>query len=122
LAVATNTFDIALQTKFAALTPAGTELWYVGVQYDVPWELLGWQLSMSATGGAAENMVAALVSNSHANFNHTINTTAMNAVQFERKTFDPPVEFGAKDILKFTYANTNDRTWAMRIFARRLTQ
>lgn len=118
-AVATNTFNILLPNSFSALTPAGTEAWFAGVTYEVPWELGGFRLHMSATGGTSENLTMTLDADAGSQYDTVIYSADMNAVADIEKDYDPPLVFDSNDILKFAYANTNSRTWGLTVFARR---
>jgi len=118
-AVATNTFDILLKTPFVALTPAGTELWFVGASYNEPWELLGFDLHLNAASATSENLVIAKDAKAGAAFDTKLYTKNMNTVQDIVYRFDPAVQMLANDVAKVTWANTNTKVWGMTIFARR---
>lgn len=116
-AVATNTFDIVLGSAFAALTPAGTETWFVGCSYKVEWKLVGFDLHMSAAGGTSENLVVTIDAAAGAVWDTPIYSQDMNVVQSVVKQFDPVIELNPYDVIKFSYANTNSRTWGLRLHA-----
>lgn len=116
-AVATNTFDILLSEAFAALTPAGTETWFVGCSYKSKWKLVGFDLHMSATGGTSENLTITKDAAVGATFDTLLYTQDMNAIQNLNYRFDPVRELDANDVVKFAYANTNSRTWGLSILA-----
>lgn len=115
--VTTHTFDIQLSTKFEALTPAGTELWFVGCKYNCHWKFLGFDLHMSAAGGAAENLTVRVDAYSGSIYDTLLYTQDMNLIQEISLKIDPITELEPGDIIKFAYANSNSRTWGLKIFA-----
>jgi hypothetical protein len=119
-AVATNTITIKLAPNqpYAALTPAGTELWFCGVWYPVDWLLLGFDLHLSAASATSENLVLSRDADAGTHYDTNLYTKDMNAVQDIVYMLDIPFPMSGKDVAKFTWANTNSRTWGLTVYAR----
>jgi len=118
-AVTTNNFTILLKRPFVALTPAGTELWFVGTSYDEPWELLGFDLHLNAASATTENLILAKDAKAGAAFDAKLYSKDMNTVQDIVYRFDPVVQMNAGDVAKMTWANSNTKVWGVKLYARR---
>ena len=117
--VATN--SITIVAPYVAETPGGTETVKSMISFNHPIEFLGVQLALSAAGGANEAFQAIVDAAAGAAFDTRYHNTAdMTSIKYVDDFFDGPKPLKANDKLDFTYANTNSRTWGLKIFTRRL--
>lgn len=113
-AVAANT--ITIYATFVAETPAGTETLTAAAYFKKDWELLGFRVHLNAASATAENLVVAIDSNTSSAYDTNLYTKDMNTLQDVIYNFDPPVKLNKKDVVTFTWANTNDKTWGIEVF------
>ena len=117
-AVGTNTITIV--AKYVAETFGGTETIKTMYGADHPFEFLGFEVKLSAVGGASENLTAILDADAGAAFDVQYYSQDMNAVQYISEMFTVPKKCKAGDKIDIAYANTNDKTWSVKLFTRRL--
>lgn len=118
--VATNTIDII--APFVAETDlAGTEELFPGLKFNEPWFFCGFHLHQSADGGASENFTITLDAAAGSYFDTVLYTIPMNGVTdyVEILSPDEMIPLAGNDLIKCAYANTNDKTWGLTLFARR---
>jgi hypothetical protein len=119
-----DTNYIVITTTYVAETFAGTETYTTAFQIDPTTEdymLVEARLTLSAAS-AAENYVIAIDSGDGAAWDCTLETNAMSGLLFKdselmssgkRKYLD------GDDIVLFTHANSNNRTWGLELVYRR---
>ena len=121
-AISANAITIA--ATYVAETPAGTETYFTCFQTNPTWQdyqIMEIRLTLSAAGGAAEAYTIDLDHESGAAWDVELDTvadmtlisSAIWAAWEERRYFN------GGDILTFTYANTNGRTWGLEIIIRK---
>lgn len=119
-AVDTNTFDIFMGKRTVTTdTPAGTETAKPIITYDEPWELVGFELHLDTAGGTAENFTVDIDANKGAAWDTNLYTKDMNGVKDIVQNYTQPRQLEANDLVIFGYANTDDRLWGLKVFARR---
>ena len=117
-AVATDTFDVVLRKAYSALTPAGTEIWFCGASYNINWDFIGFDLHLSAASATSENIAVVRDAAAGSQYDTNLYTADMNTVADVALLFDIPIPMLGGDVVKFTWANTNARTWGLSIYAR----
>jgi hypothetical protein len=119
-AVATNT--ITIYAKYVAETFAGTETLRTMIKMDSSYELIGFEVHLSAASATAENLLVNKDSERGAAWDTNIYTKDMNTVQNIIRTFDDeiPVRLEADDKIDFTWTNTNDTLWGIEVMVRRV--
>jgi len=119
VAVAANTLDIV--AKYVAETPAGTEILRPGFKFDHPVQFVGFKVHLSSASATSENLVCAIDADRGAGWDTVLYTKAMNTIADLVYQFSTPLIIPANDIVYFTWANTNDRTWGLEIETKRLS-
>jgi hypothetical protein len=119
IAVAANTLDIL--AKFVAETPGGTEIARPALQFDDDWLLHGFKLHLASASATSENLVCSVDANKGAAWDVNIYTKDMNTVQDVIRMFDIPIIIAPKDIVYFTWANTNNQLWGLEVITSRVS-
>jgi len=120
LAVATNTFDVAVkQGKYAAGTPGGTETARVGITLDESFSLESFEIHLNAASATEEDIEIAKDGESGSQFDFKSWDRDMNGEQDKDYRWDPPPHCNADDVIVATWANTNSKTWGIKWTARR---
>jgi len=120
-AVATNTFDILLgRIPFAAITPGGSETAKPIVTCDECWELLGFELHLSAAASTSEDFTALVDADYGAALDSNLYTRDMSGMQDIVQNYAQPRPLAANDLLEFAYTNTDGRTWGLKVITRRI--
>lgn len=114
---------IYLKTTYVAETFAGTETYTTAFQIEPTtqdYQLVEARLTLSAAS-AAESFVISLDSNNGAAWDCTLKTVPMSALLFSDVEFTPDTRkyCDGGDVILFTYANTNNRTWGLELIYRR---
>jgi hypothetical protein len=115
-AVAANT--ITVRGAYTAENTAGTETIKAAVYVERPWELLGFQVHLNTASATSENLVVAVDAEKGSSYDVKLYSKDMNGIQDVVYKFDPPEPMEPKDVVTFTWANTNDTTWTIRAFYR----
>lgn len=120
-AVDTNTFDVKLGNfeTYVAGTPAGTETAGPIVTYDEYWELIGFDLTLDAASATSENFTATVDANFGSAFDANLYTKDMNTIADVVFRYSVPILLEPDDQVVFAWANTNAKTWGLRVHARR---
>jgi len=113
--------SLYLVAKYVAEETATGDTFFPGLRFSDPWEFVGFTLHQSADGTTSENFVIQLDSVRGTSFDTVLYTRDMNGVTDIVYMFDVPVPINANDIVKCTYANTNDKTWGLTLIAQRLS-
>lgn len=123
-AVAANTIDLMVGRygNYTAVTPAGTELLYPGLTFDSPYWFCGYLLHLSAACATSEDFTIDVDSNWGSYWDYNVATIPMNGVQDYGRIWAEHewIPLDKRDILKCSYANTDDRTWGLILFARKI--
>jgi len=109
---------ITIRGKFVAETPAGTETVRTAVYFDKPWELLGFRVHLNAASATSENLVVAKDSAKASAYDTKLYTKDMNGVQDIVYNFETPIALDPKDVVTFTWANTNEKTYGIEVLHR----
>ena len=113
VAVAANTFDI--YATYVAETFAGTETARPELGPGCHFRAFEVRLHMSDVG-AAENFVTGLDSGVGSDFDVALDSQDMNALaNYVLDLFAQRKFFNADDVLYWTHANTNARTWGLEV-------
>lgn len=116
-AVAANTITIV--AKYVAETFAGTETLKSMVGFNHPFELLGYEVKLSAAGGAG-SLTVTLDADVGAAFDQEFDTNDMTALAKINQLWNPAKLCKANDKVDFAYANANTKTFGIKVFTRRL--
>ena len=117
-AVATNTVDLVVKT-YTAENPNG-DAYFAGLMFDEDWLFEGYALHQNAAGTTSENFTIDVDAKAGTYWDTNIVTVPMNGVADYWEIFDEPFPMKAKDILVCNYANSNTKTWGLRLMARRM--
>jgi len=122
VAVATNTLDII--APYVAFTPAGTETLRPSVSFAHRTEIIGIDLHLNTPSGTTENLVMAVTAKRGSAWDRTFLTAAMYGIKDLSKNFEQDKDVNniieAGDVLYFTWANTNNCLWGLKILTRRV--
>ena len=124
--VATNSFDI-LCDSYTAETFTTADLAFPGLSFNEPWFFCGFHLTLtdgsgsSASCGTAEDLTIDVDAEAGNYFDSNLYTIPMNGVSdyLEILSPDEMIPIQANDIVKVSFANTDDDTWGLKLFARR---
>lgn len=128
--------SIVIRAPFVAETIANTDTWKTKFSYDErrqiwgtkghtiaagpPWELLGFEVTLSSASATSENLTVTVDSAKSSSFDNLLYSRDMNGVRYINNMFDVPRKMGSGDKVDIAWANSNSRTWAIKIFTRRL--
>jgi len=123
LLAAPDANTIMITATYVAETPAGTETYFACFQNAPDWkdyQIMEVRLTLSAAGGAAEAYTIDLDSDYGAAWDVELDTVAdMTLILSDIwKAWEERRYFNGGDVLTFTYANTNGRTWGLEIIIR----
>lgn len=116
-AVATNTITIV--APYVAETFAGTETIKTMFSANYPFELLGYDVHLSAVGGSG-SLTVTLDAAAGSAFDTQFDTNDMTSDADINQMWNPPKKCAAGDKVDIAYANANDKTFGIKIFTRRL--
>lgn len=105
---------------YIAETLAGTETWKTMYGDTMPYEFLGFEITLSAASATSENLTIIIDSAFGSAFDNQIYSKDMNGIQYINNMFDVPRKLSAGDKIDVAWANTNNRTWGIKLFTRRL--
>ena len=119
--VDTNIIDAIVNKYVSGETPGGigAETVAVGVVYDGDWELLGFEIHLDTASATAENLTITRDAEAGAQYDTILHTLAMDTLQNKLEVFANPIQMSGKDAAVFAWANTNNRTWGIRVISRR---
>lgn len=113
--------SLYLIAKYVAETTATADYMYPGLQFDEPWEFVGFKFHGDADGATTENLVIQLDSDAGSLFDTVLYTRDMNGVTDIVYMFDVPVPIRQNDVVKCTWANTGSVNWGLELIAQRLS-
>jgi len=113
IAVAADTIDVV--APVSVLTPGGTETARPAVQFNHPCWFYGFKVHLSAASATTENLVCSIDADKGAAWDVNIYTKDMNGVQDDIYIPSKPIPIAPRDILYFTWANTNDTLWGLEL-------
>jgi hypothetical protein len=93
---------------------------YPGLQFDENWIFVGYALHLDTACATAEDFVISKDSARGSSFDANIVTVPMNGVSDYVEMFEQPWPIQAKDVAYCTFANTDDNTWGLELYAMRL--
>jgi len=105
---------------FVAETLAGTETWTTMYGDTAPYEFLGFEVTLSSASATSENLTITVDAAFGSGFDNLIYSKDMNGVQYINNMFDVPRKLSADDKIDVAWANSNSRTWGIKLFTRRL--
>lgn len=105
---------------FVAETLAGTETWKTMYGDNTPYEFLGFEVTLSAASATSENLTITIDSDFGSAFDNLIYSKDMNGFQHINNMFDVPRKLSADDKINVAWANSNSRTWGIKLFTKRL--
>jgi hypothetical protein len=111
---------VRIVAKYVAEEPAGTEVFFPGVQLDEDYVFLGFEVHLNAASATSENFTANKDAYRGASFDTNFFTQDFNTVQDYVKDFENPRPLNANDIIKMAWANTNDTTWGIDLTVQRI--
>lgn len=119
-----------IYSKYVAETLAGTETWKTMITYDnivqgklvagSPFEFLGFEVTLSAASATSENLTVTIDSARGAAWANLIYSKDMDTVKHINYMFDEIRYCGPGDKIDIAWANSDDRTWGIKIFTRAL--
>ena len=112
--------SMVIYTKFVAETLAGTETWKTMYSCDEDYEFLGFEITLSAASATSENLTITIDADKGSAYDNLIYSKDMNTERYINYMFDAPRKLSANDKIDIAWANTNGRTWGIKIFTRRL--
>jgi len=101
-------------------TVASSDLWFPGVKYDTDWLFLGFKLHLDAASSTDEDLECLVDADKGSQFDVKIYDDSMLNVQDIIQIYEPAIPMAAEDIVKFTWANTNTKTWGLEVWAARM--
>ena len=114
--VATSTITIIAPYVAETFTTADTIKTMYGDNH--PFELVGYEVHLSAVGGAGTLTVTLDAADGSA-FDTVLGSHDMTSDADVSTMFDPPIPCKANDKIDVAYANANDKTFGIKIFTRR---
>jgi hypothetical protein len=114
---------IRVQFTYVAEVFAGTETYKIAFKPYDAFELLETRVNLSGAS-AAENLIYLLDANEGTAYDATLDTQAMNGLTEDIVVWRDATKrrfFDKNDIVAFTYANTNNRTWGLTLIVRILS-
>ena len=114
---AANTFDV--HQTYSGVTPAGTENVYSMFESDKEYQFLGFELHFSAAPTTSENLVVTKDAEQGSAFDVITFNVDMSGVSDYVKMFSKPIRCESGDKIKFTYDNTDLRTYGIKMIVRR---
>jgi hypothetical protein len=111
-----TTMDVSCPEGYTAGTPTTGELWGAGYVSDEPWWFAGYKLHLSAAEAAGETLTLAVDAKRGSAWDVVVQTKPMIGVADIIYFPSEPIPIVAKDVLKFTWANTGGRTWGLELW------
>ena len=122
--------SLVIYSPFVAETLAGTETWKTMITYDnivqgklvagSPFEFLGFEVTLSAASATSENLTVTLDAARGAAFDNLVYSKDMDTVKHINYMFDEIRYCGPGDKIDIAWANSDARTWGIKIFTRAL--
>jgi len=85
-----------------------------------PFEFLGFEVTLDAVSATAENLTISIDADKGSAFDNLIYSKDMNGEQYINYMFDAPRKLSAGDKIDVAWANSNSKTWGIKLFTRRL--
>lgn len=120
--VASDSFTIRVPdgTYVSGTTPNGTETARVAFPFeDSDFVFLGFDIHLSAVGGAAESLIVQRDANAGAEFDVVYYTVSMLTLENIVSYYDPPIRCDEDDLIVATYTNTNSVTWGITFYVKK---
>jgi len=122
--------SMLIYAKFVAETLAGTETWKTMFSYNeiiqgearpgCPFEFLGFEVTLSAASATSENLTITIDADKGSAYDNRIYSRDMDGVTYLNNMFDAPRKCSPGDKIDVAWANTNSKTWGIKLFTRRL--
>jgi len=122
LAVATNTFDVAVkQGKYAAGTPGGTETARVACSLDEDFLYEGFSFDLTVVAANTEDLEVVVDADKGAEFDSKIFDQDTNGTKniTNKEPAGEKIDLKANDLVVATWANAGSKTWGFRFLLRR---
>lgn len=117
---AVGTDTITIVAPYVAETFAGTETVKSMYSDNHPFEFLGFEVTLSAASATSEDLTITVDAAAGSAFDNLIYSKDMNGIADINYMFDTPRECKANDKIDVAWDNTNDRTFGIKLFTRRL--
>jgi hypothetical protein len=85
-----------------------------------PFEFLGFEVTLNAASATSENLTIIIDADKGSAFDNEIYVKDMNGIQYINNMFDTPRKLSGGDKIDVAWANTNTKTWGIKLFTRRL--
>lgn len=127
--------SMVIRAPYVAETLAGTETWKTMVTYDSvissaraqrelqagsPFTFYGFEVTLSAASATSENLTITIDAAKGSAYDNLIYSLDMDTVQHINNMFDSPRMLAPGDKIDVAWANTNARTWGIKLFTRPL--
>lgn len=89
------------------------------VTYDEDWELLGFELHLDTACGTAEDFAVNVDTAKGAAWDTNLYTKDMDGIKDIVLNWSQPRPLRANDLVIFSFLNTDDNTWGLKVIARR---
>ena len=92
----------------------------VTIAKGAPYEFMGFDFTLDSACGTVENFQCTINANKGSAWDNLIYTKAMNGIQYINYFFNEPKKLESGDQIDFTFANTDDNLWGLKVYTRRL--